>query len=164
VRVDAAAERLDRVLAGARLLGLELDTRFRVLAATIEPDPDRHPRGEVEDPRLQVLAHPVSTFLGALQRHVDGQARIETFETEQLSDVAAAFAGEPLQAPVLGRPEPRPGEWGPQFSIQGRSTAPDGRSRTVTFAVSTGDAHLRVFARCDVLEVRDAGGNDVPIT
>jgi hypothetical protein len=161
--VDVPPEALERVLAGARLLGLELDPRYRVLAATVEPSPEAHPRGTVEDPRLQVLAHPVSTFLGALQRQVDDQARIETFETEQLPDVAAAFAGEPLQAPVLGRPEPRPGEWGPQLSIQGRSTAPDGRSRTVTFAVSTGDAHLRVFARCDVLEVRDAEGNDVPV-
>jgi hypothetical protein len=161
--VDVPADALERLLAGSPLLGLELDTKFRVLAATVEPPADRHPREGADDRRLQVLAHPVSTLLGALQREVDDQPRIETFETEQLSDVAAAFAGAPLQAPVLGRPEPRPGEWGPQFSIQGRSTAPDGRSRTVTFAVSTGDAHLRVFARCDVVEVRDAEGHDVPV-
>jgi hypothetical protein len=161
--VEPAADALERLLAGARLLGLELDTKFRVLAATVEPDEGAHPLGDVDDARLQVLAHPVSTFLGALQRQVDDRAHIETFETEQLSDVAAAFAGEPLQAPVLGRPEPRPGEWGPQFSIQGRSTAPDGRSRTLTYAVSTGDAQLRVFARCDVIEVRDPEGNEVPV-
>jgi hypothetical protein len=161
--VDVHDDALERLLAGSPLLGLELDTKFRVLAATVEPPADRHPRGDAADLRLQVLAHPVSTLLGALQRQVENQARIETFDTEQLSDVAAAFAGATLQAPVLGRPEPRPGEWGPQFSIQGRSTAPDGRSRTVTFAVSTGEAHLRVFARCDVLEVRDAEGNDVAV-
>jgi hypothetical protein len=154
---------VERLLSESRLVGMELDTRFRVLAATVEPAPGTDPRGDVEDPRVQLLAHPVSTFLGALQRDVDGQPRLETFETEQLADVASTFAGEPLQAPVLGRPEPRPGEWGPQFSIQGRSTAPDGRSRTVTLAVSTGDAHLRIFARCDVVELRDAAGDEIPL-
>ncbi len=151
------------MLSGAALLGVEIDIRFRVLSATIEPAAGRHPLGEVDDARLQVLCHPVSTFLGALERDVDGRGHIETFDTEQLTDVAAAFAGEPLTAPVLGRPEPRPGQWGPQFSIQGRSTAPDGRLRTVTIEVATDDARLRIFARCDEVEVRDPNGEDVEV-
>jgi hypothetical protein len=156
---------LERLLAGAALLGAEIDLRFRVLAITIEPaEGERHPLGDdVEDPRLQLLCHPVSTLLGVLEREVEGQAHIETFETEQLTDVAAAFAGCALQGPVLGRPEPRPGQWGPQFSIQGRSTAPDGRLRTVTLEVATDEARLRLFARCDEIELRDPAGNDVGI-
>ena len=154
---------LERVLASSSLLGLELDPRYRVLAATIEPDPAVDPRGPVDDARLQLLAHPVSTLLGVLERTADGQARIETFDTPQLPDVAAVFAGAALEAPVLGRPEPRPGQWGPQWSIQGRSTAPDGRTRTVTFEVATEDARLRVFARCDVVELRDPGGDEVAV-
>jgi hypothetical protein len=154
---------LEELFAASTLLGLELDPRYRVLAATIEPDDGAHPRGDVEDRRLQVLAHPVSTLLGALQRNVEGQPVIETFENDQLPDVAAAFTGARLHAPVVGRPEPRPGEWGPQFSIQGRSTAPDGRSRTVTYETTTGDATLRVFARCDEIELRDPSGDDVPL-
>lgn len=156
-------EALERVLAGSALLGVEVDLRFRVLSATVEPAAADHPLGEVDDPRLQLLCHPVSTILGVLEREVDGRRHIETFETEQLTDVAAAFAGAPLRAPVLGRPEPAPGQWGPQFSIQGRSTAPDGRRRTVTLAVDTDDARLRLFARCDEVELRDPSGNDVAV-
>lgn len=154
---------LERLLDGAILLGAEVDLRYRVLGVTVEPPRGTHPRGEVRDPRLQVLCHPVSTVLGVLQREVDGAAHLETFEAEQLPDVTAAFAGAPLQGPVLGRREPQPGEWGPQFSIQGRSTAPTGRSRTVTLEVASFDASLRLFVRCDDVEVRDPAGEAVEV-
>ena len=152
---------LERLLAGAALLGAEVDLRYRVLGFTVEPSADVHPLGDVEDRRLQVLAHPVSTVLGSLERDVDGATHLETFEAEQLSEVTAAFAGAPLQPPVLGRPEPRRGEWGPQFSLQGRSTAPDGRRRTLTLDVVSFDARLRLFVRCDDVEVRDPSGGEV---
>jgi hypothetical protein len=155
---------LERLLAGSVLLGAEIDLKFRVLSATVEPAANDHPLGDVEDTRLQLLCHPVSTILGVLERDVDGTPHIETFETEQLTDVAAAFAGCRLQEPVLGRPEPRPGQWGPQFSIQGRSTAPDGRLRTVTLEVAADDARLRLFVRCDEVEVRDPSGRDVAVS
>lgn len=154
---------IEQLLAGAALVGAELDLRYRVLGATIEPPAGAHPRGEVDDPRLQLLCHPVSTVLGVLEREVDGARHLETFEAEQLSDVTAAFAGSPLQPPVLGRPEPRPGEWAPQFSIQGRSTAPSGRRRTVTLEVASFDARLRLFVRCDEVELRDPAGEEVAL-
>lgn len=154
---------LEHLLASAALLGAELDLRYRVLAVTVEPAPSEHPLGEVDDPRLQLLCHPVSTVLGALDREADGTRHLETFEAEQLPDVTAAFAGAPLTAPVLGRPEPRPGEWGPQFSLQGRSTAPDGRRRTVTLEVASEDARLRLFVRCDEVELRDPAGEEVAL-
>lgn len=158
------ADPLEQLLAGAVLVGAEMDLRYRVLGVTIEPAAGRHPHGEVDDPRLQLLCHPVSLVLGSLQREVDGTNHLETFDVEQLSDVAAAFAGLALEAPVLGRPEPRPRSWGPQFSMQGRSTAPDGRRRTVTIEVATTDARLRLFARCDEVELRDPHGTAVSPT
>jgi hypothetical protein len=154
---------LERLLAGATLVGAELDLRYRVLGATVEPSADVHPRPGSDDLRLQVLCHPVSTVLGVLEREVDGARHLETFEAEQLSDVTAAFEGRPLQAPVLGRPEPRPGQWAPQFSIQGRSTAPNGRRRTVTLEVASFDARLRLFVRCDEVELRDPAGDEVAL-
>lgn len=161
---DAVApDPLEQLLAGATLVGAELDLRYRVFAVTVEPAPGEHPRGEAEDPRLQLLCHPVSTVLGTLEREEDGTAHLETFEADQLPDVTAAFAGARLQAPVLGRPEPRPGQWGPQYSIQGRSTAPNGRRRTVTLEVSTEDARLRLFVRCDEVELRDPTGEPVEV-
>jgi hypothetical protein len=157
------SEPLEHLLAGAVLVGAEMDVRYRVLGVTVEAAPDRDPRGDVEDRRLQLLCHPVSTLLGSLHRDVDGVRHLETFDVEQLADITSAFAGLPLEAPVLGRPEPRPGEWGPQFSMQGRSTAPDGRRRTVTVEVASADARLRLFVRCDEVEVRDAAGTEIPI-
>ena len=154
---------LEQLLVASTFLGAELDLRYRVLAATIEPPPGQHPQGEVDDPRLQLLCHPVSTVLGALERDVDGARHLETFEAEQLPEVTAAFAGGRLQPPVLGRVEPRPGAWGPQFSIQGRSTAPDGRRRTVTLELAADDARLRLFVRCDEVELRDPSGDDVSV-
>lgn len=155
------SDALEQVLGGATLLGLELDTRYRVLAATIEPAPDRHPVPDEEDRRLQVLAHPVSTVLGVLTRDTDQGPAIVTFEAEQLVDVASALAGTTLQAPVVGRREPQPGEWGPQWSLQGRSTAPDGRTTTVTYEAADEEARLRLFARCDHIELRDPTGEAV---
>lgn len=154
----ADADPLGLLLSRCRLVGAELDLRYRVFAVTVEPDAGDHPLGEMEDPRLQLLCHPVSTVLGALEREVDGATHLETFEAEQLPDVAAAFEGAPLQTPVLGRVEPRPGEWGPQYSIQGRSTAPNGRRRTVTLEVVSFDARLRLFVRCDEVELRTPAG------
>ncbi len=149
---------LEAALNGARLWGLELDPRYRVLAATLEPAVGASPWELVEDRRVQLLCSPVSTILGALRRQGPDGLELATFDVEQLVEVSASFGGAMLEPPVFGRPEPRPGEWGPTFSLQGRSTAPDGRTHTATFAVSDDEARLEVFVRFDLAEVRDADG------
>jgi len=157
----STTDRLAAALAGARLWGLELDPRYRVLAATFELAPGASPWELVDDRRVQLLCSPVSTILGSLRRHGPDGAELVTFEIEQLVEVSAVFGGAEIEPPIFGRPEPRPGEWGPSFSIQGRSTAPDGRTQTATFAVSDDEARLDVFARFDVAEVRDATGREL---
>lgn len=154
--VDPA--RLEAACGGAQLWGLELDPRYRVLAATLEPTPGASPWELVADRRVQLLCAPVSTILASLRRRGPDGGEVATFELEQLLDISASFGGRPLEPPVFGRPEPRPGEWGPVFSLQGRSSAPDGRGMTATFAVSDEQARLDVFARFDTVEVRDAAG------
>ena len=150
---------LDEVLSRGELWGLELEPRFRVLAVTLELAPGDGPWQLGDDRRIQLLCHPVSTILGALHRFdTDDAPQLVTFEADQLVEVATAFGGVTLTPPVFGRPEPRPGQWGPRFSLEGRSSAPDGRSRTVTIEVADADARLRVFVRCDTVEVRDANG------
>jgi hypothetical protein len=163
--VDATAEPIDpdrvhAALSRSQLWGLELDPRYRVLAVTLELDPHDDPWSLGDDRRVQLLCHPVSTILGALHRFdtSDTQPHLVTFEVDQLVDVATAFGGTTLAAPLFGRPEPRPGEWGPRYSLEGRSSAPDGRTRTVTIEVADDAARLRVFVRCDTVEVRDATG------
>lgn len=152
---------LERALEGAALWGLELDPRYRVLAATIEPLADAGPWELPEDRRIQLLCFPVSTILASLRRtDVDPPEQI-TFDIEQLVDVSAGFGGAALEAPLFGRPQPAPGEWGPAFSLQGGSSAPDGRTQTATFAVEDDEARLEVFARFDAFEVRDEQGEEL---
>jgi hypothetical protein len=182
---DAPIVALESALAGARLLGLELETRYRVLALTVEPDGSADPwgsgdgepgesgggdRGEVDgevDRRRQLLFSPVSTVLASLRRSADsGQpVQVLTFTDDQLIDVAAAFGGAPLDTPLFGRPEPRPGSWAPAWSLEGRSTAGDGVGRTLTVRVRTddgsGELALDLFARFDEVLVRGADGRDL---
>lgn len=154
---------LEPVLDGAALWGLELDPRFRVLAATFEPTADRYPWGEVDDRRIQVLMFPVSTILVSLRTFIAGKATLQTFDTEQLPDIVAAFDGAEVSGPLFGGGEPRPGEWGPEFSLQGRSSAPDGTAATVRLSLRVEDLALDVFARFDELRVKDARGDDVKL-
>lgn len=157
---DGEVAALELPLDAAALLGAELEPRYRVLALTVEPKPDRYvwqPRPH--DLRLQVLASPVSTMLVALRRTgADGQRELLTFADEQLVDVVAALDGPELAGPVFGLPEPRPGEWAPRFSLAGRSSAGDGTSRTLRLELEHEDLSLGLFARFDQVEVRDATG------
>ena len=63
---DATRDWVDEVLDGATCWGAELDTTYRVLAVTVEPLPGRHPDGDVDDPRLQVVLHPCSEVTARL--------------------------------------------------------------------------------------------------
>jgi hypothetical protein len=54
-------------------------------------------------------------------------------------------------------PEPRPGTWGPRYSLEGRTSAADGNRATLTLDLATEDgSRLRLFARFDDAELRDA--------
>jgi hypothetical protein len=151
---------LEDVLSGARCWGIELDPRYRVLAVTVEPDPLRAPGTPGEH---QLLCFPVSTFLVALTRPAPADAPEETprvalltFDLEQLTAVSERLGGATIVGPVLGLPEPRPGTWGPRYSLEGRSSAPDGTRNTLTLDLAgDGGARLRLFARFDDAELRD---------
>lgn len=158
---DAEVGSLEPVLDGAALLGAELEPRYRVLALTVEPQAARYPwQPRPRDVRLQVLVSPVSTMLACLRRTgADGRRELLTFADEQLLDVVAALDGPTLSLPLFGRPEPRPGEWAPRFSLEGRSSAPDGTSRTLRLEVEHEDLMFGLFARFDQVELRDPTGS-----
>jgi len=150
---------LGAVVEGARCWGIELDPRYRVLAVTIEPDPLRTPGTAGEH---QLLCFPVSVLLVAATRPLapeqDGapQTALVTFGLEQLTAVSERFAGARLDTEPFGQPEPRPGAWGPRYSLEGRTSAGDGNRTTFTLDLSTEDgSRLRVFARFDHAELRD---------
>jgi len=80
-----------------------------------------------------------------------------TFELEQLTAVSERFAGAAISDRPFGNPGPRPGSWGPRYSLEGRSSAPDGTRATLTLDLTTEDgSRLRLFARFDDAELRDA--------
>jgi hypothetical protein len=154
---------LEHVLDGAALWGLELDPRFRVLAATLEPTAERYPWGDTDDRRVQLLCFPVSTILGSFRRNLPMETELLSFTEGQLVDVVAAFDGATVAAPLFGQPEPRPGTWGPRFSLEGRSSAPDGVSRTLTVALAHEDLTLCLFARFDEVRLKAADGTDLSV-
>jgi hypothetical protein len=158
----AHRRRLDAVLDGALLHGVELEPTYRVLSATIEPQPGRvvvHG----DDPRVLVVAHPVSTLLATLREDLGGTGIVRTFEASDLPHVVAALDDVRLAAPCLGLPEPRPGTWGPSWSLEGRSHAPDGTAETLTLSVADATLRLDLFARCDVVELRHADGRPIDL-
>ena len=161
---DAEVARLAEVIEGAAVLGAELEPTYRVLAMTLEPTPERYVWGATADRRIQVLAAPVSTMLVSLRRVADdGTKELLTFEQERLVDVVAALDGASVSGPVFGQPEPRPGEWGPRFSLEGRSTAPDGTARTLRLELDAADLRFGLFARFDVVQIRDTGGQPLAL-
>ena len=150
---------LERAFEGAAVWGLEVDTRYRVFAATVGIDANGATALPVlpqsDDERIQVLMYPVSTILASLR----DDDTVLTFTQEQLVDVASAFGGARLASPIFGGPEPQPGAWAPTWSLEGRSNAPDGRQVTATFSVQQDGHALDVFLRFDDVQLRDADGN-----
>jgi len=149
---------LGEVLTGARCWGIELDPRYRVLSVTVEPDPLRTPGTAGEH---QLLCFPVSVLLVAVTRQVEQEGRtrtaLVTFELDQLTAVSERFGGARIATTPFGRPEPRPGAWGPRHSLEGRTSAADGTRATILLDLETEDAaRLRLFARFDDAELRDA--------
>jgi hypothetical protein len=161
---DRGDERpLEAALERSRLLGAELDPRYRVLAVTLEVPAEPAGWELGDDLRVQLLCHPVSTILASLRRDTGGTKELLAFDEAQLVDVVAALDAPVVQPPLFGRAEPRPGEWGPRFSFEGRSTAPDGVTQTLTLQAVAGDLSFNLFARFDELELKDATGQTLPL-
>lgn len=152
---DAAIVRL---LEGGELWGLELDTAYRVFAATIEPPSGSHPDGEPEDRRLQLLLFPTSELRVVLERRLEEGLRIETFEVDQLAAVGAALGGAVVGEVTLDGATPDLA----RLSLHARSDAPDGRAHTLGFrAVATSGEALTLLAWFDDLQLRRPDGSDI---
>jgi hypothetical protein len=121
--------------------------------------PDRAGTGPDGDDRLLVVAHPVSTILATLVERSAAGATLRTFEAEHLPDVVAALDQARLAGPFLGLPEPRRGAWGPRYSLEGRSSAPDGTGSSLTLVAGTDALRLSLYVRCDVVELRTPTGD-----
>lgn len=157
---------VEQLVNGAAVWGIELEPKFRVLGLTLEPANDSAKAvatTALDDTRLQLACFPVSTILGSLRQNTADGVTVLRFTEAQLVDVVAAFDGAELSSPIFGQPEPRPGTWAPTFSLEGRSSAPDGISTTITVSLRRDDLSLDLFARFDEWRLLDASGQHITL-
>lgn len=148
---------IDQVLDGATCWGAELDTTYRVLALTVEPMAGRHPDGDVDDPRLQLVLHPCSDVAARL---VHAGTTVEQFTVDQLVAVVDRLDGPRLSAPVVTADVP---PLGGDLSLEGaaRATVRDGRAHAALVHLTGEDRELVLRATYDEAELRRPDGSTV---
>lgn len=152
---DTLRDWIDEVLDGATCWGAELDLTYRVLALTVEPHPDRHPDGEVDDPRLQLVLHPCSEVQARL---VHDGTTLEQFAVDQLVDVVHRLGGARLASPVVTADVPAlVGE----LSLEGAAQpmVRDGRSHAALVHLQGEQRELTLRATYDQAELRRPDGS-----
>lgn len=148
---------IDHVLDGATCWGAELDTTYRVLAATIEPLPARHPDGDTLDGRLQLVLHPCSEVAARL---VHRGTTLERFSVDRLVQVVDRLDGPVLTAPVVTADVP---PLGGELSLEGaaRPMVQDGRTHAALFELEGGERRLTLRVTYDQAELRRPDGSTV---
>lgn len=137
--------------------GAEIDTRFRVLALTVEPPAGVHPDPAADDRRLQVLLHPVSQVAASLLEHTDDGAVVRRFDETQLPDVVSAFDGAVTTTdPLPGAPADLDA-LAPRLSMRGHASVGDGIGDHLHLHLVADDLSLELWASFDEVEVRGPG-------
>lgn len=152
------------LVTGAPVLGAEIDLGYRVLAITIEPAPEAHPEPDADDARLQVLFHPVARVAAVLADTSQTPPVLRRFTEDHLVDVVAALDGRPGEWRFDG-PPPQPETWAPELSMDGASTAPDGRSHHAVLDLDDpAGLRLRLAVWFDEVDVKRPDGSTVLTT
>lgn len=148
-------DQLRQLLLAGPVWGAEIDTRFRVLAVTIEPSAEVHPDGEAaEDRRLQVLFHPVGTIAASLlQPRADGPTTVLQFSEDQLPDVVSALDGPVPTGDPLPDALPDLDSMADRLSMRGAARTGDGTTHHLHLSLDADDLHLDLWASYDVVEV-----------
>lgn len=148
---------IDHVLDGATCWGAELDTTYRVLAVTVEPRRERHPDGEVDDRRLQLLLHPCSEVAARL---VHDGTTIEQFTVDQLVQVVDRLDGPTMSAPVVTADAP---PLSGELSLEGAAQPMvwDGRTHAALFELDGAERRLTLRVTYDEAELRRPDGSTV---
>lgn len=145
---------LDHLLMSGPVWGAEIDTRFRVLALTIEPDDTRHPDSSATDRRLQVLLHPVSAVAASLVQQTDDGPALLRFGQEQLPDIVAALDGAVPSSPVLVERSADLDALNDRLSLRGHATVGDGTRHHLHLRLAAADLTFELWASFDELVVR----------
>lgn len=151
---EDARTRWRALLTSGPLWGAEIDTRFRVLAVTVEPAAEVHPDPGAGDRRLQLLFHPVSSVAASLVEHADDGAVVRRFDEHQLPDVVAMFGGEVPAGDPLPTAPPDLDGLAPRLSMRGQASTGDGTRHHLHLHVAADDLALDLWASFDEVEVR----------
>jgi hypothetical protein len=145
---------LDGLLTSGPVWGAEIDTRYRVLALTVEPDDAHHPDPSTADRRLQVLLHPVSAVAASLVQQTDDGPALLRFDQEQLPDIVAALDGAIPEGPVLADRSVDLDALNERLSLRGQATVGDGTLHHLHLQMATGDLVFELWASFDEVVVR----------
>ena len=152
---------LSDLLRSARIWGAEIDIRFRVLALTVEP---AAPPDASDDPRLQVLLHPVSAVAASLVEDTDEGSVVRRFDEQQLPDIVALFDGATTTTdPLLDRPADLDA-LSPRLSMRGQATMGDGILHHLHLHLEAEELSLDLWASFDEVEVRGPDQWDTSLT
>jgi hypothetical protein len=145
---------LDALLTSGPVWGAEIDTRFRVLALTVEPDDAHHPDPSAVDRRLQVLLHPVSAVAASLVQQTDEGPALMRFDQERLPDIVAALEGPVPDGPVLVERPADLDALNDRLSLRGQATVGDGTRHHLHLRLAAADLTFELWASFDELVVR----------
>ena len=147
-------DELRELLLAGPVWGAEIDTRFRVLAVTIEPSAEVHPDGDTADRRLQVLFHPVGTIAASLvQAGDDEPTTVLQFTEDQLPDVVSTLDGPVPTGEPLPDALPDLDAMTDRLSMRGAARTGDGTAHHLHLSLAADDLQLDLWASYDVVEV-----------
>lgn len=155
---DTMRARLRDLLRAGPVWGAEIDIRFRVLAVTVEPSADVHPRPDAPDRRLQVVLHPIGNVAASLRQHGDDGVTVLRFTEEQLADVVTTLDGPTIGSDPLPDTRPDLDGLGDRVSMRGEAKTGDGLRHQLHLALASGDLEFDLWATFDEVEVRDPEG------
>lgn len=158
--VEVSRDHLRGLLRSGPVWGAEIDTRFRVLAITVEPAAETHPDPRATDRRLQVLFHPVSSVAASLVEEGEDGPVVRRFDEEQLPDVVAALDGPVTTTDPLPGAPANLDALGPRLSLRGQASVADGFRDHLHLHLAAEDLSLQLWASFDEFEVR--GPDAVP--
>lgn len=164
---DDPLDDLRDLLRSGPVWGAEVDTRFRVLALTVEPGEGRHPDPSATDRRLQVLFHPVGRIAASLVEVTDDGPVVRRFAEELLPDVVSALDGALPQGDPLPPAPPDLDALAPRLSLRGEARTGDGTRHHLHLHLADEDLTLDLWAAFDDYEVRPPnapeGQSDAPL-
>jgi hypothetical protein len=160
-------ELLNVALNEATLLGAEVETEQRAAAITLSvlslPEEGPPP----EDPRVQLLLHPVGRVCASLRhgRWDDAEAPVEAFRIDELLAVLGRLGRHAVYGwEFFDVPEEKDfARWKDRLSLDWEAPGDEGRSHTLVLFQEADEAHLDLCFWFDDLVVHAPSHEEIPL-